>query len=202
MSFWKVLGGACAGVAAVVALPVAGPIGTVTALGAAIAASVGAAAGGVAEYCDDSESEAEARGRNQANAKNALELEKLKAQLNAMLADVARREQFIVTAFALGICCANADGYICDSEMEELDLLIAGIGKSNTLSKLTQNKISEMRNNPPNLKTVWAMIKKHNLNDKEHIDIFTTIVNVIVLADNEKKASEIEFLESWNSLVA
>lgn len=202
MSFWKVLGGACAGVAVIVALPVAGPIGAVTAIGAAVAGAVGAAAGGVAEYYDNSESEAEERGRDQANAENSLKMDKLKEQLTIMMKDISYREQFIITAFALGICCANADGHICESEMAELDLLIAGIGTSNKLSKLTKEKISEMRTNPPNINTVWTLIKKHKFNDEEHIDIFNTIIEVIVISDGVKKHSEIEFIESWNMLVA
>lgn len=206
MSFWKVLGGACAGVAAVVALPVAGPIGAVTAVGAAVAAGVGAAAGGVAEYFDDSESEAVAKGKRlgkqEAEARNNIAMDKLRDELASRLSDIEVRENFLVTAFAVGICAANADHEICGDEREELELLVAGIGKLDKLSQVTRDRVEAWYNNPPNLNTVWQLIEKNGFNTPEDIAIFDTVVNMVIWADQEKNAHEVEFLDAWNSLVA
>ncbi|MDH6025996.1 MULTISPECIES: hypothetical protein [Vibrio] len=206
MSFWKVLGGACAGVAAVVALPVAGPIGAVTAVGAAVAAGVGAAAGGVAEYYDDSESESVAKGKRmgkqEAEASKNIEMEKLRDELASKLSDIEARENFLVTAFAVGVCAANADHEICGDEREELEVLVAGIGKSNKLSQATKDRVEEWFNNPPNLNTVWELIKKNGLNTPEDIAILDTVIKMVIWADDEQNDHEVEFIDAWNSLVA
>lgn len=206
MSFWKVLGGACAGVAAVVALPVAGPIGAVTAVGAAVAAGVGAAAGGVAEYYDDSESESVVKGKRmgkqEAEASKNIEMEKLRDELASKLSDIEARENFLVTAFAVGVCAANADHEICVDEREELEVLVAGIGKSNKLSQATKDRVEEWFNNPPNLNTVWELIKKNGLNTPEDIAILDTVIKMVIWADDEQNDHEVEFIDAWNSLVA
>lgn len=218
MSFWKVLGGAALGVSAIAAVPFTGGgsvIGAVTLLGslsgagvaAASAGATGAAAGAAwGKYGKNKQKKAEEKTkqtvRQEEAAKHALELDKLKHQLAQMMQDIASREQFTVTAFALGICCANADGHICESEMEELDVLVSGIGTSNKFSKTTKMQIAEMKRNPPNLDTVWALIKEHGLDDAEHLNIFSTIVEMMVLADNETTESERVFVKTWNSLAA
>jgi hypothetical protein len=206
MSFWKILGGAAAGVAAVVALPVAGPVGAVTAVGAAVAGSIGAAAGGIAEYCDDSESEAVARGKRmgkqEAEASKNIEMEKLRDELASKLSDVEAREKFLVTAFAVGVCAANADHEICGNEREELEVLVAGIGKSEKLSQATKNRVEWWYNNPPNLNTVWELIKNNGLNTPENIAIFDKVIHMVTLADDDQNDHEIEFIDAWNSLVA
>lgn len=206
MSFWKVLGGACAGVAAVAALPVAGSVGVVTALGAAVAAGVGAAVGGVAEYYDDSESKIEERGKRigkqEAEAAHAIKMNKLRDELANKLGDIEKREKFLVTAFAVGMCAANADRDICAEERDELELLVAGIGKSEMLSQATKYRIQRWYITPPNLNTVWQMIEKNGFNDPEHLAIFDDVVNMVVWADNEQNHDEAEFIQAWHSLVA
>ncbi|SQH78333.1 protein of unknown function [Shewanella benthica] len=206
MSFWKVLGGACAGVVTVIALPVAGPVGAVTAIGAAVAAGVGAAAGGVADYYDDSESNAVAKGKRQgkqeAKAHHDIEMNKLRDEIALMLGDIEARENFLVTAFAVGICAANADHDICDEEREELELLVAGIGKSDMLSQATKDRVEEWYNNPPNLNTVWKLIKNNDFNNSKYIAIFDKVVQMVTLADGEQNSHEEEFINAWNSLVA
>ncbi|MFA0412988.1 DUF533 domain-containing protein [Vibrio renipiscarius] len=218
MSFWKVLGGAAIGVGAIAAAPFTGGgsvVGAATLLGSltgagAIAAGAGAtgAAAGAAwgKYEKKKQTKADddlkQSVRQEESAKYAAEVDKLKQQLAEMMKDIASREQFVVTAFALGICCANADGHICESEMEELDILVSGIGTSDKFSKTTKAQIAAMKINPPNLDTVWALIKQHGFDDAEHLNVFSTIVDMMVLADDKTTDCEKVFVKTWNSLAA
>lgn len=210
MSYWKIFAGAAIGVGAIAAAPFTGGgsvLGAATLLGslsgagalAAGAGVAGAAAGAVLANKDD-----EARNENYqiAKAEQAIEMEKLQVQLAEMMADIAKREQFILTSFALGICCAYADGHICDTEIDELDYLVSGIGTSEMLSESTKKQITDMKNSPPNLSTVWAMIRKYELDTEHYLRIFSTVVEFVAHADGSVTQDEKEFLERWNSLVA
>lgn len=218
MSFWKILGGAALGVGAVAAAPFTGGgslLGAATLAGslagagaiAAGAGTVGAAAG--AAYSSHEAKKAQKQkqndfnaGKRQAETENAIAMEKLKQEIINLLNENVQREQFIICSFAVGICCANADGNICDNEKEELEILVAGIGMSDTLAKTTKDKIEEMYITPPNLNSVWALINEHGLNEKKHLDIYNQIINYIVEVDGNKCDSEKEFIDAWNSLAA
>jgi len=216
ISVLKVLGGVAVGVGAVAAAPFTGGgsiLGAATlasslAGAGAVAAGAGAvgAAAGVALSNSDSEEDkirvAKEEGRQEAIAENALEMEKFRAELEEMLADTSKREQFIVTAFAVGICAANADGEICEDEREELDVLVTGIGTSDKLSQTTKQQIKEFIDNPPNLNTVWALIEEHNFDDEAHLQKFSFIISAIAAADGTTCQNEKEFIEAWNSLAA
>ena len=112
------------------------------------------------------------------------------------------KESFLLTAFAVGICAANADHEICGDERAELVELVAGLGKENVLSKATLQRLDVWFNNPPNLNTVWQMIEQNNFNDPGHIAIFDKIVHMVIWADDEQNTDEKEFIEAWNSLAA
>lgn len=214
MGYWKIFAGAAIGVGAIAAAPFTGGgsvLGAATLLGslsgagalAAGAGVAGAAAGAILSNKEEKRyDEARDEGYQQAKAEHAIQLSKLQEQLTEMMTDIAKREQFIVTAFALGICCAYADGHICETELDELDYLVAGIGKSEMLSATTQKQIFDMKMNPPNLTTVWGMIKKHKFDTEQHLNIFSTIVELVVQADQIEAEEEKEFLEQWNTLVA
>lgn len=215
IGFWaKVVGGAVLGVGAVAAAPFTGggsllgaaSLASSLAGAGAIAAgagAAGAAAGAVMGKNEEEERErdlanAKKRGSQESDARNALEMDKLKKEFADMMKDIATREQFLITAFAVGICAANADGEICEEEREELEWLVAGIGKSDVCSQETKNRLKVMYTTPPNLNEVWSLIEEHKLNDEKHIKMFTSIVEVVVMADSEKNDDEVEFIKAWN----
>jgi hypothetical protein len=218
MGFWKVFAGAAIGVGAIAAAPFTGGgsvLGAATLLGslsgagalAAGAGIAGAAAGAVLAKEEEKQGEkkykeAEHKGYQRGKAEHNLEMIQLKEKLAEKMADIAKREQFILTAFALGICCAYADGDVCNTEMDELDYLVTGIGTSEMLSSSTKKQIMTMRMYPPNLSTVWEMIKKHNFDTPQHLSMFSTVVELVVHADEMETPEEREFIERWNNLSA
>ncbi|MFA0661424.1 hypothetical protein AB4619_20110 [Vibrio splendidus] len=219
MGFWtKVIGGAVIGVGAVAAAPFTGGgsiVGAATlasslAGAGAVAAGVGAAgaaAGAVMGKMDEEENEnkldrARRQGEQEADVRNAVALDKLRDELAEILHDIEVRESFLVTAFAVGICAANADHEICDSEREELEELVAGLGKSDVLSKVALARVEQWYSAPPNLKTVWKMIEDNGFRNPKHISIFDKIVTMVIWADDNQNEHEEEFIEAWNGLVA
>ncbi|OCH25163.1 hypothetical protein [Aliivibrio sp. 1S128] len=219
MSFWKkVIGGAVIGVGAIAAAPFTGGgsiLGAATLASSLAGASAVAAGAGVAGAAAgaalDSRSkgkqqkdleQARQQGKQKSDAENALALDKLRDELAVILRDIEVRESFLLTAFAVGICAANADHEICGDERAELVELVAGLGKENVLSKATLQRLDVWFNNPPNLNTVWQMIEQNNFNDPRHIAIFDKIVHMVIWADDEQNTHEEEFIEAWNSLAA
>ena len=216
--FGKILAGALIGVGAVAAAPFTGGgsilgaaslaaslsgAGAVAAGVGAVGAGVGAVAGAAVDEEEENERRrSEKRGEQKAEAKFALRQEKLEREIKEMMSDIAKREQFIVTAFAVGICSANCDGVISQEEIEELDYLVAGIGTSEMLSSSTKKQIEEMRQTPPNLNTVWALINEHGLTDKKYIDLFSEVINIVIEADEKIEVSENDFVKTWHKLAA
>lgn len=148
------------------------------------AAVVGGAAGAAAGVAGDAATEASRQsdinqGRNEERARHTAEMYALKHQVTAMVDQIANRDQFIVAAFGLGIACASISRKLTDNLMEELDWLICGIGTRAQLPAITQNKISEMRSNPPSTNSAKALIKKHAFTSNEHEEIFNIIINTV-----------------------
>jgi len=214
MGYWKMLAGAAIGVGAIAAAPFTGGgsvLGAATLLGslsgagalAAGAGVAGAAAGAALAKKDEKKYDnARKEGYQEAAAEYSLQMVEFQVKLTEMMTDIANREQFIVTAFALGICCAYADGRICNTELDELDYLVSGIGTSEMLSSSTKKQIMTMKMYPPKLVDVWALMRKHNFDTKQHIEMFSTIVELVVHADEMETPEEREFIERWNSLSA
>lgn len=201
MSFWKVLGGAAAGVACVVALPVAGPVGAITAAGAAIAGTVGAAAGGVASAVDDSEEQAEKRGARREAAKYDKKFEKFalafeKAEL--MLKQSDDYFNLIIAMEAVGLSCAACDGEISPEERQEIDEFVAGIA-SGELPEHVKSNIQEIADSPPNVRTAFELAKKVGL---DSYDLFNEIIEIVMHADGHIHENEEAFQQAWNELVA
>lgn len=201
MSFWKVLGGAAAGVACIVALPVAGPIGAVTALGAAVAAGTGAAAGGIAAAVDDSDHIAEKRGKEKAAAaydqkysKLATAFEDVEKRLN----ETSDYFDLIIAMEAVGIACAACDGEISPEERQEIDEFIAGVSSSELPSHV-KDKIQEIAMNPPSVTTAFELSKRVGL---DSYGLFDEIIEVVMHADGRIHKDEKAFRSAWNELVA
>lgn len=210
MGFWKVFAGAAIGVGAIAAAPFTGGVSVLGAarvlgtMSAAKAVTVGVRTGVemVKKNSERKYNQAREDGYRLAKAENILEMDQLKEQLSEMMSDISKREQFIVTAFALGISCAYADGHVCNTEMDELDSLVVGIGSSQILSETTKKQIIEIQMTPPNLSTVWDMIKRHNFVTERHLTMFSTVVEIVVQADNMETPEEREFIERWYNLSA
>ncbi|WP_338454052.1 hypothetical protein [Aeromonas veronii] len=219
MGFWtKVIGGAVIGVGAIAAAPFTGggsllgaaSLASSLAGAGALAAGAGAAgatAGAVMGRREKEEEERKARqakqkGEQEADARNAIKLEKLRDEIANILRTIEVRENFLVTAFAVGICAANADHNICDEEREEIETLVAGIGKLEFISEASRARVEAWYNNPPNLNTVWKLIEKNGLDQTKYIAIFSNIVEMVIWADDERNNHEHEFTKAWNSLVA
>lgn len=214
--FGKILAGALIGVGAIAAAPftgggsLLGAASLAASLGGAgtVAAAVGAGAVGagvgaaVGAEDKNEHKRSEQRGEQRASAKFAKRQEKLESEIKAMMQDIAKREQFIVAGFAVGICCANSDGVISPEEVEELDYLVAGIGKSDMLSNTTKTQIREMRQTPPNLNTVWALIEQHGLTEQKYIDLFSEIIHIVIEADGKRDPAAVTFVKTWHRLAA
>ena len=201
MSFWKVLGGAAAGIACVVALPVAGPVGAITAAGAAIAGGVGATAGGIASAVDDSEEQAEKRGAREEKAKYDKKYEKLEAAFNDAESRLSESDDYfklLIAMEAVGLACAACDGDIAAEERREIDEFIAGISSSELPSKV-KREIENIANNPPNIKTAFQLASRVGL---DSFELFNEIIEVVMHADEYVHKNEKDFLNAWNKLVA
>jgi len=201
MSFWKVLGGAAAGVACVVALPVAGPIGAVTAVGAVVAAGAGAAVGGVASAIDDSEEQAERRGEQKANANYDIKYKKMHSAFKDAEKILNKNNDYfnlLISMEAVGLACAACDGEIALEERQEIDEFIAGVASSGLPSHV-KKEIEKIANNPPNLTTAFEMVKRLGLDSYE---LFDEIIEVVIHADGRIHQDEKAFQNAWNELVS
>lgn len=174
-----------------------------------ILGAVGASLGLVASYfigkdagTKEGKKEGREDGYREAKAENANEMTNLKRKLAYMLKDIAKREDFILCAYGVGISCANANGGVSIAKVETLDDLVIGIGKTQTLSQQTQEKLREMALNPPNLNTVWALIKERSFDTPKHKRLFTQVVDVIASLEEHPDQRNIEFVEVWNALAA
>lgn len=143
-----------------------------------------------------------AEGRRVSKAEHAEQIKKLKAMLADMVSDIGKRDDFILVAYALGMCCISANGQQTADNIKILDDLVAGLGSRNKLPLVVQEKIAEMIGNPPNLPTVWALINERHLNDAKNLKIFGELVGVMMSLDELKTQSETDFMASWNTLVA
>jgi len=123
----------------------------------------------------------------------------IKRMLEEQKNDSFKHEQMIVCLYAVGICAANCDGVICDEELDEIDVLAAGIAASEIISEPTKQTIEKMRQSPPNLKSVIAMLNKHGFNKSKDIQKFSLMIEVVILADGKTEEMEKSFLKAWHT---
>ncbi|TMO45622.1 hypothetical protein CWC25_05780 [Pseudoalteromonas sp. S4389] len=219
MGFWiKVIGGAVVGVGAVAAAPFTGGgslLGAATLATSLTGAGVLATGAGVAGAATGAyfgrrdEEQEEINKHNYRNpsedktkAEYAAEIDDLKNEIAKMIRSVEIREKLIVTCFAVGICAANADHQISDSEREEIELLVCGLGKLEVLSDASMKCVEAWYKKPPELCTVWSIIENNQFNSTKYIAIFDTIIQMVIMADDVMNDHEKEFIDAWNSLVA
>lgn len=202
MGFWKVLGGAAGAIACVVALPIAGPVGAITAVGAAVAGGIGAAAGGIASVGEDDEiTSAEQRGEAKAKAEYEAKYTKLyEAFKEAELRIKAREDYFnlIIAMEAVGVSCAACDGHISDEERIQIDEFIAGVTASE-LPQDVKDKIKQIADNPPNIKTAFELAKK---TEPSSYALFDEVIQLVMYADGYLHEKEKVFMQTWQYLKA
>jgi uncharacterized membrane protein YebE (DUF533 family) len=198
----KVALGVAGGVAVVVALPIAGPIGAVTAVGALVAGGLGAAAGGVTVALGDSDEDKQRADRAEHSAatmaSKAEGLEQRMAEAAGRMQEDKAWEEFLIALFAVGICAANCDGKIAESEKQELDEFVSGISEI-ALPKHVKDSINALYASPPSLKAVMHYVERV---DQQHRALFDDVIDVVVQADGTVDRDEIAFKAAWKSATA
>ncbi|HHQ4902831.1 hypothetical protein E4185_14410 [Aeromonas media] len=170
-----------------------------------IAAGVGGVAAILMTYFAGKESgkkEGRADGYKMAKAEYAAELSALHQKINAMSEEALKRDDFIICAYAVGISCARANGSLPVYKVEALEDLVFGIGKVQTRSKHVQDKVREMTLTPPNLRTVWSLIREKGFDKPHHKRMFTEIVDIMASIEEKPTKADVEFVEIWNKLAA
>jgi hypothetical protein len=197
MSFWKVLGGAAAGVGAIACLPVAGAVGAVTLAGAA----VGAAVGGVAGAAMAAEEEEKNKTIRDLTAKMAAMEAKFQEQYNAQAIELKEWKEFedlLIALFAMGMATAYADLMIVKKEEEAIEVFVAGMAKEK-LSQATKDKMEQLRQSPPKLNTAIELAKKI---PGVKWELFETVIQLVAQADDSTGDEEIAFLQAFRRQVA
>ena len=143
-----------------------------------------------------------AEGRQVAKAEYAEKIKKFQSQLADITHDISKRDDFILAAYALGICCLNANGQQPMKKIALLDDVVSGLVPREKLPQAVQQKIAEMIKSPPNLPTVWSLINEYNLNDAKSLERFDLIIGMMASQDELRTQSESEFKDAWNLLVA
>lgn len=165
---------------------------------------VGLVVGGVAYFSGEASGKKKGRkeGEAVAKAKYAEQIKTMKKELDAHLHTIHQREDFIRSVYAVGICCANSIGEISSETIEDLESVVFGITNTETLSQATKQKLKEMNLNPPNVATVWTLIKSLGFNTPQYKPYYTSIVDIMTnLADKPSKRGE-EFVQVWNTAMA
>lgn len=205
ISFWKVMGGAAAGVATVVALPIAGGVGAITATGAAVASAVGGAVGLAASYMDDSEQQAEHKGEQRGEAKTTAKytqsFEKLKEGLRAEINKRHSNENYfdlIVAMHAVGMACAACDGDVSQEERRDIEEFIGGLAMQK-LPDHVQAKLTELATNPPSLSTAFELVKQYGT---DATDLFDEVIELVIRSDGHVAPQEERFRAQWAILKA
>ena len=207
MGFFKCLGYVAAGVGAVVLIPATGgsslalaigALGTTTAAGAAIGAGVGAAAAAIdhaaSSHGDGYRSgfaEGVKSGEKVAQSKYETKISALVERLQSYH-DLDKK---ILGLYAVGLAVANADGYICPQERQELDAFIAGCSAGN-LPLHIKESITKLSNNPPTLEHALGFAIKADLSKQDIQDV----IDVVAMADGTICEHEKAFIASWEAM--
>jgi hypothetical protein len=213
MSFWKILGGAVLGVGAVAAAPFTGG-GSI--LGAAtlasslagagtIAAAVGAGAVGAAIGAslgdeDEARDQGYRQGKMEAKAETLKDIERLTASLNTALGKLRESTKCFNAIYAMeavAVACANCDGEICAEEREQIEMFISGISRG-TLPESVMVRIREIYEHPLNIKEAFQLAK----NAEVEMEVFDSIINLVMHADGVVHQKEQAFVQAWNILKA
>lgn len=212
MSIWKILGGVAVGVGAVAAAPFTGGgsvLAGVSLMGSlagasTVAAAVGAGAvGGAIGASMGGSDEGSQQERERANraeeklAQKAAEAERLRKDIERVkphAEDMKKLHEFIVAAFAVGICAANCDGEIHPEERAQIEEFVAGISSAKLPTAVTR-AIADLYSRPP---TVFQALKYVEAFGAEDLEKFEDVVELTIHADGKVHPKEQAFLEAWS----
>ena len=183
MSVWKVIGGAAAGVAVVAAAPVAAPVAL--GLGALSGALLGSVVDGI--------------GRQD----KAFLSHKYKDVLNhfedavGQLKDEAQYNQLLAAMVAVSVSCAASDGKIAREEKSGINEFLKQL-TSTRVSPDTKAQINNLIKHPPEIDAAFAQAKGVGL---ESLNLFSSLIELIIQADYKEKPGEVVFRDHWQELV-
>jgi uncharacterized membrane protein YebE (DUF533 family) len=130
------------------------------------------------------------------------ELQKERAKtaiLEGKLSQYNDHQSLTLALFAVGMSAANADGVICESENEAIDIFVGGLPKSK-LPKSIQDTMIAYRIDPPNLNTAIAIVEK--LFPNPDWEMFKEFLNIVFNADGAVSHSEKAFLKAFSKKIA
>jgi len=183
MSVWKVIGGAAAGVAVVAAAPVAAPV----ALG--LGALSGALLGAVADTIGRSD-----KAFREHKYKDVLaQFEESVKQLK----DEAHYNQLLAAMVAVSVSCAASDGDIARQEKSGINEFLKQL-TATRVSPETKSQINNLIKNPPDVDAAFAQAKAVGL---DSLDLFSSLVELVIQADYKEKPGELVFRDRWQELV-
>lgn len=184
MSVWKVIGGAAAGVAVVAAAPVAAPVAL--GLGALSGGLLGAVIEGIGskdkafldhKYKDVLTSFEEAVGQ---------------------VKDEEHYNKLLAAMVAVSVSCAASDGDIAREEKSGINEFLKQLTSTRVSSK-TKSEIKDLIKDPPEINVAFAEAKAVGL---ESLDLFSSLIELIIEADNHEKQGEIAFRDRWQELAS
>jgi tellurite resistance protein len=94
---------------------------------------------------------------------------------------------------AMGLATANADGEVCDAEIDEINEFVAGIGHEQ-LPAHVKGQITRLCNNPPTFNTAMHFVEKV---DQKSWPLFAEVIKVVSNADGRVDKREEALLKAW-----
>lgn len=183
MSVWKIIGGAAAGVAVVAAAPVAAPVAL--GLGALSGGLLGAVLEGIG--ADNKDFLAHKYKEVLSHFEEAV----------GQLKDEAQYNQLLAAMVAVSVGCAASDGDIARAEKSGINEFLEQL-TSTRVSPETKAQINNLIKNPPEVDAAFAQAKGVGL---ESLDLFSSLIDLIIQADYKEKPGEVVFRDRWQELV-
>ena len=184
ISVWKVIGGAAAGVAVVSAAPVAAPVAL--GLGALSGGLLGTVVGVLG------------------SRDKAFLADKYKDVLShfeeavGQLKDEAHYNQLLAAMVAVSVSCAASDGDIARQEKSGINEFLKEL-TSTRVSSETKAEIKSLIKDPPEIDAAFAQAKGVGL---ESLDLFSSLIELIIQADYKEKPGEVAFRDRWQELAS
>ena len=193
MSYWKIIGGAAAGVGAIACLPVFGAVGAITAVGAAVGAAVGGL-GGAAVASSDEEEKATAyeKGEQTATAKYEREVTKLRDALRTAKNQLNGDKtyfQLLLALFAVGMATLKYTGNTSAEKIHDLEEFVGGISHAG-LPKHIKQELEKLKINPPSFNTAMEHVKKL---DNPDMSLFESVISLMSESDGKAMNARWEF---------
>ena len=184
MSVWKVLGGAAAGVAVVAAGPVAAPV----------ALGLGALSGGLLGAIADTIGRSDKAFLEHKYKDVLANFEEAVKQIR----DEEHYNELLAAMVAVSVSCAASDGDIARKEKSGISEFLKQL-TSTRVSHETKSQINDLIKNPPDIDAAFAQAKAVG---HDSLDLFSSLVELIIQADYKELQGETAFRERWQALVS